>query len=180
VPALEDLFHHRWSVPTLALLAGERGARLVRLSRALGASPGACRTTLDALIGMGLVVRNPGYGHPLRPEYILTPAGEALTGPASTFERAAERLGRPEIGRRKWVMPALHAIGEGPERYTDVRARLPGVTDRALSGALAHLEAASLVTRRVVTDRPVRTLYAPSGAGRSLQEPLRELAAACA
>ena len=91
--ALDEIFHHRWSVPVLALLAEERGARLVRLSRALGASPGACRATLDALIELGLVTPNPGYGHPLRPEYILTPAGESLTEPAAAFERTARRLG---------------------------------------------------------------------------------------
>ena len=178
MPALETLFHHRWGVPTLSLLALERGARLVRLSRSLGASAGACRQTLDALIDLGLVIPNPGYGHPLRPEYILTPAGEALTGPAARFEAIARELEHTELVRRKWTMPTLHAIGSGPERFTDIRGRLERVTDRTLSGALVGLEDAGLVTRSVYMQRPVRTLYAPSRAGEVLQAPLRELASA--
>ncbi len=31
-------------------------------------------------MALGLVIRNPGYGHPLRPEYILTPEGHAAAG----------------------------------------------------------------------------------------------------
>lgn len=178
--SLETLFHHRWGAPVLSLLAQERGARLVRLSRSLGASPGACRQTLDALIAMGLVIPNPGYGHPLRPEYILTPKGEATADPAARFEAAVQQLGHTDLARRKWSMPALHAIGGGDERFTDIRGRLERVTDRALSGALVSLEDASLLTRSVYTERPVRTLYSPTRSGRALQAPLRELALACA
>src|SRR5947207_13068422 len=67
------LFHHRWAVPVLAELRRERGSRFVTLANRIGVTRDSLRRTLSALIDDGLVERNPGYGHPLRPEYVLTP-----------------------------------------------------------------------------------------------------------
>src|SRR4029450_5423618 len=72
------LFHNRWSVPILAELHRQRGSRFVTLARTLGLSRESLRRTLAALTESGLVGRNPGYGHPLRPEYVLTRAGERI------------------------------------------------------------------------------------------------------
>ena len=77
---LVALFHNRWSVPILAELHRHRGSRFVTLSRTLELSRESLRRTLGALIDGGLVGRNPGYGHPLRPEYVLTSAGERIAG----------------------------------------------------------------------------------------------------
>ena len=65
----------------LAELERQRGARFVALANRLGVSRDSLTRTLGALIDAGFVARNPGHGHPLRPEYILTkrgvPVGEA-------------------------------------------------------------------------------------------------------
>src|SRR3954467_4738348 len=74
-PDLIELFHHRWAPPALALLAERDGARFVELQRKLGVGRESLRRALDALLELGLVRRNEGYGHPLRPEYLLTRAG---------------------------------------------------------------------------------------------------------
>src|ERR1700742_3786009 len=73
--SLIALFHHRWAPPALALLADRGGARFVELQRKLDVGRESLRRALDALIELGYVRRNPGYGHPLRPEYVITAAG---------------------------------------------------------------------------------------------------------
>ncbi len=125
---LVALFHNRWSVPILAELHRQRGSRFVTLARTLGMSRESLRRTLAALIESGLVGRNPGYGHPLRPEYVLS-------------------------------MPVVHALSEGPLRFSELRDRLEGISPRALTLALKELEAAGVVERRVTNDYPPATSY---------------------
>ena len=147
--SIEDLirlFHNRWAPAVLAELGRQKGSRFVTLSRVLGVGRESLHRTLAALIEQGLVARNPGYGHPLRPEYVLTSLGE----PAA---RRCERLlgsldGHADVVLRKWSVPVLVAL-ERPARFSELRARLPGVTGRALALALKELEGAGLVERRV-------------------------------
>ena len=114
------LFHRRWSVPLLAELSRGRGAKLVTLQHRLGASQVAVRETLDDLIAQGLVIRNPGYGHPLRPEYVLTPEGEAVGAACERIEATAQRLRVRPILLRKWPMPVLDALADGPARFGEI------------------------------------------------------------
>ena len=69
---LPALLHHRWAVPILAVLHREKGAKFVTLGSRLGVSRDSLRRSLDRLTQQRLVRRNPGYGHPMRPEYVLT------------------------------------------------------------------------------------------------------------
>ena len=106
---LVALFHNRWSVPILAELHRQRGSRFVTLTRTLGLSRESLRRTLAALIDGGLVGRNPGYGHPLRPEYVLTTLGERI---AAAWRPLVERLrtgGLEEVALKKWSMPVVYS-----------------------------------------------------------------------
>src|SRR3546814_2698980 len=67
-PLLVQLSGHRWLVPLLADLASRKGARLVELIHRLGLSRDSLTRTLQAAAAPGWVRRNPGNGHPLRPE----------------------------------------------------------------------------------------------------------------
>src|SRR4051812_3041544 len=88
VSTLARLAHHRWTLPVLAEIARSRGSRVAALTGTLGVSRESLRRTLAALQTEELVVRNPGYGHPLRPEYLLTARGEAVA-PAARAALAA-------------------------------------------------------------------------------------------
>ena len=46
----------------------------MELQRRLDVTRDSLRRALDALIALGYVRRNEGYGHPLRPEYLITDA----------------------------------------------------------------------------------------------------------
>ena len=156
---LVALFHNRWSVPLLAELHRQRGSRSVTLARTLGMSRESLRRTLAALIDGGLVGRNPGYGHPLRPEYVLTRAGERIGAASGPLVAGLRREGLEDVGLKKWSMPAVFALADGPLRFSELRDRLEGVSPRALALTLKDLEEAGLVDRRVTEDYPPATVY---------------------
>ena len=174
---LVALFHNRWSVPILAELHRQRGSRFVTLSRILGLSRESLRRTLNALMASGLVGRNPGYGHPLRPEYVLTSSGERIARACGPLVEQLRRSDLQEIGLKKWSMPVVYALGEGPRRFSELREALEGVSPRALALALKDLEAAGLVDRRVTDDYPPATVYRLTRAGRPLAALLRQVTA---
>ena len=161
--SLIALFHHRWAPPTLALLADRGGVRFVELQRTLDVGRESLRRALDALIELGYVRRNPGYGHPLRPEYVITPSGREFAGVA---RRASESAARETL-LRKWSVPVLAELGDG-RRFSELRAALPGVSPRALALALRDLEDARLVRRDVLPTRPPSTLYRASRRGEAV------------
>jgi DNA-binding HxlR family transcriptional regulator len=157
--SITRLFHHRWAAPILAELDRSKGSRFVTLSNRLGLSRESLRRTLAALIDAGLVMKNPGYGHPLRPEYVLTDRGRAVAPACARLIAALDRLGASDVGLKKWSMPAVLALAGGECRYSELRKRLPEVTPRALALALKDLGAAGLVERRVRPDYPPATVY---------------------
>jgi DNA-binding HxlR family transcriptional regulator len=163
---LIELFHHRWAPPTLALLGERGGARFVELQRKLEVGRDSLHRALDTLIDRGYVARNPGYGHPLRPEYVLGRAGRE---PADLAARVLA-AGDPAILLRKWSVPALAELGE-ERRFSELRAALD-VSPRALALALQDLEAAKLLRREVVSTRPPTTIYRPTPRGRRVQDAL--------
>jgi DNA-binding HxlR family transcriptional regulator len=165
---LVALFHNRWSVPILAELHRQRGSRFVTLSRTLGLSRESLRRTLVALIDGGLVGRNPGYGHPLRPEYVLTSAGEGIAGACRPLVDQLRRGNLEQIGLKKWSMPVVFALAGGPLRFSELREQLEGVSPRALALALKDLEEAGIVDRRVTEDYPPAAMYRLTKRGRPL------------
>ncbi len=171
---LNLLCHHRWTVPVLAELHRGRGARLVVLLNRLGASQGALRSALDYLIDLGWIRRNPGSGHPLRPEYILGAGGKALGEVSLRLMSALDAGDLRHVGLLKWSMPILFAIGSGAARFAEIRRHYEGLTDRALSLALRDLTGAGLIIREIVDGAPPVTRYAPTEAGRALSQVLEE------
>lgn len=168
IQPLAPLFHHRWAVPVAAELHRVRGARVVTLVNRLGVTRDSLRQALAALADLGLAMRNPGYGHPLRPEYILTAAGEEIAPACQALVSTLDRLGLAEVGLRKWSMPLLHAVGGGPARFSALKVALPGISARALALALMDLQAAGLVERRVLDSYPPATLYTLTPPGQEL------------
>lgn len=163
----KELFHHRWSLPILVELDARRGAKFVTLSRSLGVGRGTLRQTLDALQSAGLVERNPGHGHPLRPEYVLTSEGAAVAQAGRDLLRALESEGLEELGLRKWTLAVLVALAEGDRHFGTLRERLL-VSPRALALTLKDLVRADLVERRIRDGFPPTTEYVPTPGGDEL------------
>ena len=166
IEELIALCHHRWSPPVLAELGRTRGARFVVLMNRLGVGRASLQRALAALVELGLVRRNPGYGHPLRPEYVLTPEGEEAAARCARLLAAVD--GKAGVLLRKWSLPVLAAL-RGNTRFSELREALPGITARALALALKDLERAGLVTRRVEETYPPSTVYAATAEAARLQ-----------
>jgi len=164
IPDLIALFHNRWSAPVLAQLLRQKGSRFAALSGTLGVGRESLVRTLETLLSLGLVARNPGYGHPLRPEYVLTSRGEDVARRCTRLLAAAEN----GVLLRKWSVPVLVAL-ERPARFSELRASLPGVTPRALALALKDLQAAGLVKRRLEDAYPPTAIYVATPAARRLR-----------
>jgi len=180
-PALLELCTRRWAIPVLAVLAGSGGAKFVTLCRTLDLPPETMSRTLQALIGFDLVMRNPGYGHPMRPEYILTPLGEAVGPACRRFVARVRELNIDDACRPRWAIPILHQLGRGPRRFGELKAGLPGVTPRALARGLRDLTRAGLI-ERLVDERtsPPCVSYRRTGLARRFGHVLEELARAFA
>jgi DNA-binding HxlR family transcriptional regulator len=174
--SIADLSGHRWTLPILAHLHATSGSRFVPLANELGLSRDALRETLAALIAAGLVMRNPGYGHPLRPEYVLTDRGRRIAPICSALLSASREAGVERVALRKWSLPILEALST-ERRYGELR-RAVGATPRALTLALKELVSAGLVERSVHDGFPPSTTYRITPRSRRLRRQARRLAAA--
>jgi len=174
----QALFHHRWNLPVIADLHRTAGSRFVVLLNRLGVSRDSLTHTLDALMQARWVRRNPGYGHPLRPEYILTKSGMRIGPHCQALTGELERHGLEEAGLRKWSMPVLLAIAQKREHFAEIKAVLPGLTARALSLALQDLQEMGLVGRTVVDEHPPTTRYTLTQNAKALAKTLADLASA--
>jgi DNA-binding HxlR family transcriptional regulator len=150
--------------------------RTANLGHSLGVGRDSLLRALRELVELGLIARNEGYGHPLRPEYLVLPAGALLAPPAGELVRALDRLDATEPGLKKWSMPVVHALAAGPRRFSELRDQLPEVTARALTLALKKLVASGLVERTVTDGFPPSTVYRLTGAAAPLLAPLARLA----
>jgi DNA-binding HxlR family transcriptional regulator len=175
---LVQLCHYRWGVGVVAALWETRGCKFVTLVNRLGVSRDALSRTLAGLDDLGLAMHNPGYGHPMRPEYLLTPDGETA-GPAAldVFTRI-RRAGLEDPAGRKWSLPALAALKSVQGRFSTLEAALTGITPRALTLALKGLEEAGLASRVVIAEHPPRTEYRVTRRGSALASSSLKLAKA--
>lgn len=169
-PLLAQLTRHRWLVPLLADLAAHRGARFVELVNRLALARDSLTRTLEAAAAIGWVQRNPGHGHPLRPEYILTESGAAAALRAATITQAQAAIGLPPGGVTRWGLPLVAGIDAGHDRFNALSRLLAPATPRALSQGLTALGKHGLVVREVVDGRPPSSLYGLTETGRVLAE----------
>jgi len=165
---LADMCHHRWTIPILAELHRSGGCKFVTLVNRLRISRDSLRHTLRASMESGWVRRNPGYGHPLRPEYILTPAGKRRGDWCVNVVESLRRVGVERIMSRKWSLPIVYALAVGAMRFSELRAIWPELTPRALAVTLKELQVAEVIERRVVDGYPPATQYLLTLKGKTL------------
>ncbi len=161
-----NITQRAWALSILAALHRAVPGRQAPLLAATGAGRAAFVQSMAHLVELDLVERNPGHGHPLRPEFRLTEAGTRAAALAhSVFEAVAES--ETPLLRRTWTLPVLSLL-QGPCQFRDIRWGLPRITDRALSQTLKGLEAQDWVLRSIEGTRPPRPLYMPIGAGAAI------------
>lgn len=80
-----------------------------------------------------------------------------------------------EVVSSKWTALVFYELEEEKNRYSDLKRRVEGVTQKMLTQTLRRLERDGLVERVVYPTVPPTVEYALTGLGRTLIEPMRAL-----
>lgn len=165
ISTLVKLTSRAWSLDILALMHSGTPGRQAALVSASGAGRTALVQSLDHLIDIRLLERNPGHGHPLRPEYRLTSNGVEAARIAARIKNTASEPAGHSLLRRAWTVPVL-AVSREPQYFTDIKSELESISDRALSQSLKQLLAHRWIQRTVdPAVIPSRPLYRAASAG---------------
>lgn len=161
---LVNITSRAWALSILSNLHEGVAGRQATLLSATGASRSAFVQSMDHLIKIGLMERNPGHGHPLRPEFRLTPRGVTAAAIAHKIQSVSRDEDR-DLLRRSWTLPVLTTL-QTPRHFNDIRRNLLTITDRALSQTLKSMEERSWVHRSVNNAaRPPRSMYSAINTG---------------
>ncbi|MFK7875577.1 MAG: winged helix-turn-helix transcriptional regulator [Paracoccaceae bacterium] len=118
---------------------------------------------------LGLIERNPGYGHPLRPEFRLTPKGLEAAALAYKIRHVSGDRDQSVL-RKSWTLPVLTSLHRSCH-FNDIKRNLRTISDRALSQSLKSMESLDWVSRRVdQTARPPRALYLAVNRGEAISQ----------
>jgi DNA-binding HxlR family transcriptional regulator len=88
----------------------------------------------------------------------------------SPLQAALDRVGD------RWSLLVVEALLDGPRRFNDLQAALPGIAPNILSDRLKRLERERVLMARPYSQRPVRLSYELTADGRELAGALRLLA----
>lgn len=157
-----------WSLRILALLYRGVPGRQAALLSQTKAGRTAFAQSLQHLVELGLLERNPGHGHPMRPEYRLTPSGEQAAAMAHRIENAVPDSTQSGLLRKAWSLPVL-SLSKVPVSFGQIKTSLPQITDRALSLSLKHLQASRwIATVKDATAPHIRAGYQATGDGQKI------------
>lgn len=172
---LVNLCSRTWSLTALGLMANGVNARVSPLAAAAGCGRTAMGASVEHLIQFGLLEKNPGHGHPLRPEYRLTHEGESLAEWAAQLAGFIKSERDKALFRNKWSLPLISCLSE-EKRYSDIRRELIPVTDRALSNCLSNLTGSSWLKRSVTNSiSPPMVTYCTMRLGQKVHNHLMSL-----
>lgn len=81
-----------------------------------------------------------------------------------------------EIVGRKWHPILLyHLLVEGPLGFSELKERSDSISSKMLSESLTDLQDRGLISRRLLSDQPVRVEYTVTERGGSLEPLVREM-----
>lgn len=165
IKTLVKVTSRAWSLDILASLHAGIPGRQAPLLASTDANRSAFGSSLSHLVELALLERNPGHGHPLRPEYRLTVRGSEMAGIASKIVRLIPEGTDFALLRRTWTVPVL-SVTYTPRRFTEIKTDLLSITDRALSQSLDQLQELQWLRREIdLTERPARPTYQAASTG---------------
>ena len=113
----------------------------------------------------------------MSPEFRFERTGD-LRGPSGPLFTGVEEtlLSMQEIIGRKWQpIIVYHLLEDGPMGFSALKDRVDDISSKMLSESLDDLEAAGLVDRRLLSDKPVRVEYELTEDGHSLEPLITEM-----
>ncbi|KMW56122.1 hypothetical protein AIOL_001074 [Candidatus Rhodobacter oscarellae] len=167
-----------WSLEILRLMHDGVPGRQAQLLAASGAGRTAFAQSLRHLVELGHLERNPGHGHPLRPEYRLTEQGAQMAALSRSIDAALGAEAQAPLLRRAWTVPVL-TVSRQPKFFSEIKGLLPPITDRALSQTLQALEQTQWLLRDTRAEmRPPRPVYRAQNTGARIAEAVQQALAA--
>lgn len=97
-------------------------------------------------------------------------AEEEVPSCCPQYHQAVELIGRRWTGAIVAVL-----LDGGSQRFSELRTRVPGLSDRVLAQRMRELEAEAVVLRTVLPGRPLRVEYRLTEKGRDLEPVVRAL-----
>jgi DNA-binding HxlR family transcriptional regulator len=104
------------------------------------------------------------------------------------YEKTSNRSEAPQIFRAdcssrllldqiadKWSVLILAVLREKPLRFNEIKRRLDGITQKALTQSLRRLERSGILARRVIASSQIAVEYSVTPLGRTLDEPFYAL-----
>jgi len=85
------------------------------------------------------------------------------------YEAAIELLGK------RWTPLIIRVLLDGPKRFKEIKAQIPGMSDKMLTDRMKELESGGIVDRRVYPETPVRIEYELTDKGKSLEGVIAEI-----
>lgn len=76
----------------------------------------------------------------------------------------------------KWTMQVVVSLRDQPRRFNELKRQVEGISQQMLTRTLKMLERDGMVERTVRGTTPPQVDYALTSLGRSLSEPVRQLA----
>jgi len=126
------------------------------------------RRSLDQMQNQDWIMLNPGHGHPLRPEWIVTGKGAALVANCQAIVEERRALGLSAGGIGRWNLPLITQLIDHDKRFGELQQALSPVTPRALSQALKRGMELGQVKRRLEEDFPPVAIYGLADRARPL------------
>ncbi|MFC4374022.1 winged helix-turn-helix transcriptional regulator [Nocardia halotolerans] len=75
----------------------------------------------------------------------------------------------------KWKLHLMWVLGDGPQRFGEIRRLLAGVSEKVLTENLRQLEGSGVVRREVFAEIPPRVEYSLTALGETLRDALQPL-----
>ena len=172
---LTSLVHHRWNMPIIAELHRQSGAKFITLLNHLQVSRGSLSASLSYLRDLGLVRKNEGHGHPMRPEYLLTQQGLAIGSECRLLVEILRHSDEIDLAFRKWTLPLVVAIGKSRLRFNELRSSLGDATPRAIATGLRLLMQCGWVDRSLIDEFPPTAGYELTARGGRILDCLENL-----
>lgn len=96
--------------------------------------------------------------------------------PKRSYEQFCPVARALDVLGERWTLLIVRELLTGPQRYTDLRERLPGMWSNLLAQRLRDLEAGGLVARRELPPPAARTVYELTDRGRELDAVMQAIA----
>jgi len=92
-----------------------------------------------------------------------------------TIDRAEAYHRITDVVRCKWTLAVLDALAGGDRRPSEIKRRLPGLSDKVLTDRLRKLEGFELVERETFAEVPPRVEYTLTARGERMSTLVRTI-----